>query len=87
MPAKPLFASEYHPDSTRSRFRAVSRWDNDPPAIAAPFEERLPGSTGGGMLKKIIAIRDVGRFVNSAAPGDTQLLTHGVMHAAGSVPL
>jgi ABC-type Mn2+/Zn2+ transport system ATPase subunit len=26
------------------------------------------------MLKKIIAIRDVGRLVNSAVPGDTQLL-------------
>ena len=26
------------------------------------------------MLKKIIAIRDISRFVNSAAPGDTQLL-------------
>ena len=35
---------------------------------------RVNSQTGGGMLKKIIAIRDVGRFVNSAAPGDTQLL-------------
>jgi wobble nucleotide-excising tRNase len=42
----------------------------------------VKGSTEDAMLKKIVAIKNVGRFKNSAAGGDTHFNKHTLIHGA-----